>query len=181
MKTFTRTLLVAMTVILTGTAYSQTFEQSLEAYDRKDYKVAFAGFKSSAEQGDANAQFHLALMFADGLGVPKDDQQVAFWYCRAAEQGNVSAQYNLGLINAYGMGVPEDVEKAYFWWLLSSIGGNQLSVKNRDMIEKRLTLQQRANAQVAARIWTPVPNGRPTACVWPPVSPQGAWTPAALR
>lgn len=172
MKTFTRTLILAMTVILSGTAYSQTFEQSLEAYDKKDYKTAFAGFKSSAEQGNANAQFHLALMFAEGKGVPKDDQQVAFWYCRAAEQGNVSAQYNLGLIYAYGVGVPEDVEKAYFWWLLSSTDGNQTSVRNRDVIEKRLTLQQRANAQVSARTWTPMPNGRPTICVWPPAPPQ---------
>ena len=87
--------------------------------------------------------------------VPKDDQLAVNWYRKAAEQGNASAQFNLGVRYANGRGVPKDDELAYFWWLLSSARGNETGIRNRDIIEKSLTPQQRASAQLAARTWKP--------------------------
>jgi uncharacterized protein len=55
-----------------------------------------------AEQGDANAQFKLGLMYYNGEGVPEDDAEAVKWYRKAAEQGLAGAQFNLGVMYAYG-------------------------------------------------------------------------------
>ena len=54
-----------------------------------------------------------------------------------------------------GQGVPKDDQQTYFWWLLSSAQGDQQALKNRDLIERRLTPEQRAAAQALARTWQP--------------------------
>lgn len=61
-----------------------------------------AELKSKAEQGDANAQNNLGIMYAYGNGVPKDLKEAVRLYRRAAEQGLVIAQYNL--VNTYDTG-----------------------------------------------------------------------------
>jgi len=48
--------------------------------------------RQEAEQGHAEAQFNLGLMYIDGQGVPQDYTQAAQWYRKAAEQGDATAQ-----------------------------------------------------------------------------------------
>ena len=149
-------LIVAVILVAaSASAFTQTFEQSIQAYERKDYVTALAGFKKLAEQGNASAQSNLGMMYANGQGAPKDEQLAVNWFRKAAEQGVAIAQFNLGLMYANGQGVPKDEELAYFWWLLSSARGNKSGIRNRDIIEQALTPQQRASAQLAARTWKP--------------------------
>ena len=68
--------------------------------------------RSLAEQGDAEAQFHLGVSYATGEGVPKDAVKAVEWMRKAAEQGYAEAQFNLGLMNKKGNGVPKEAEKA---------------------------------------------------------------------
>ena len=121
----------------------------------KDDQQAVAWSRKAAEQGHAAAQRSLGVMYANGRGVPKDDQQAVAWSRKAAEQGNAAAQSNLGLMYAIGTGVPKDDQQAYFWWLLSSAQGYEQARKNRDILESRLTPNQRAAAQAQARDWKP--------------------------
>ena len=121
----------------------------------KDDQQAVFWFRKAADQGDAEAQFNLGGNYERGEGVAKDDQQAVLWYRRAADQGTADAQFNLGLMYAEGRGVPKNDQKAYFWWLLASVGADASSVKNRDIVEKLLTPQQRAAAQADARNWKP--------------------------
>ncbi|WP_372827646.1 trypsin-like peptidase domain-containing protein [Polaromonas sp.] len=95
---------------------AQTFEQSSLAHERKDYRTAFAGFAKLAEQGHAAAQNNLGVMYKDGQGVSKDNEQASVWYRKAAEQGNASAQFNLGLMYLGGQGVPKDEPLAVAWY-----------------------------------------------------------------
>ena len=53
--------------------------------------------QKSAEQGDADAQDKLGLMYYNGQGVPKDYKEAVKWYTKAAEQGDDSARTTLGL------------------------------------------------------------------------------------
>jgi S1-C subfamily serine protease len=78
------------------------------------------------------------------------------WFSKAALKGYASAQYILGRRYEIGRGVPKDEQTAYFWYLVSSATGLEASATSRDLIERRLTLQQRADAQAAARVWKPV-------------------------
>jgi len=46
----------------------------------------------AAEQGFANAQYNLGVMYANGEGVPEDDKQAVKWFRLAAEQGNACSR-----------------------------------------------------------------------------------------
>jgi len=66
----------------------------------------------AAEQGDADAQLALGVLYVYGEGVPQDDAEAVKWYRLAAEQGNGPAQYNLGVMYYDGEGVPQDYAEA---------------------------------------------------------------------
>ena len=71
---------------------------------------------TAAEQGLAQAQHNLGLMYSKGHGVPQDYAKAVEWYRRAAEQGNATAQNNLGVMYDNGQGVPQDHAKAVEWY-----------------------------------------------------------------
>jgi hypothetical protein len=77
-----------------------------------------------ADQGDAEAQFNLGVMYRFGRSVPEDDAEAVKWYRLAADQGAASAQYNLGLMYVYGRGVPEDDAEAVKWYRLAADQGH---------------------------------------------------------
>ena len=76
-----------------------------EAYEQGDYATALREWRPFAEQGDAEAQYNLGVMYANGEGVPKDDAEALKWYRKAAEQGFAKAQLNLGVMYTNGEGV----------------------------------------------------------------------------
>ena len=91
-------------------------------FDRSDdYLTAL---RAAAEQGDAQAQFNLGVMYATGWRVPQDDKAAVQWYARAAEQGNAHGQFNLGRMYQYGKGVQQDDELAVKWYELAAKQGD---------------------------------------------------------
>ena len=85
-------------------------------FDTSDYKAAAVWYEKAALQGDATAQSNIGYLYAQGLGVQKDDAKALYWYQKAADQGNAEGQQNLGLIYEYGYGVPKNQEQAIFWY-----------------------------------------------------------------
>ena len=73
--------------------------------------------QSKANQGDADAQFNLALLYYTGLEIPKDRRYAIYWYTKAAEQGHIQAQYFLGKLYNFGEGeeVRQDFKLAVYW------------------------------------------------------------------
>jgi TPR repeat protein len=55
-------------------------------------------YRLAADQGDADAQFNLGVMYDTGRGVPQDDAEAERWYRLAADQGDANAQSNLGVM-----------------------------------------------------------------------------------
>jgi TPR repeat protein len=51
---------------------------------------AFNDCMAQAEQGDADAQTWVAMMYYEGKGVPQDDNRAFKWFTKAAEQGALS-------------------------------------------------------------------------------------------
>ena len=47
--------------------------------------------RARAEEGDADAQVNLGLMYANGEGVPQDDAEAVAWTRKAAEPGRATA------------------------------------------------------------------------------------------
>jgi len=131
------------------------FAEGRRAYDRGDYATALKEFLPLAQEGNADAQFELAVMYALGLGVPQVDKEAVKWLNLAAEQGHATAQYNLGDMYERGRGVPQDYIKAHMWFNLAGAKGNVQAVKNRDIIAAKMTPAQIAEAQRLAREWKP--------------------------
>ena len=91
-------------------------DEGVAAYKRGDYATALREFRSLAEQGFAEAQNKLGIMYQHGVGVPQDYAGAAGWYRKAAEQGDAIAQGNLCFIYANGLGVPQDYARAVGLW-----------------------------------------------------------------
>ena len=84
------TLFRLLFVVLLGSAglsANADLEKGLAAYESGDYVTALREWKLLAEQGDADAQLNLGVMYEDGEGVPQNDKTAVQWYKRAAEQG----------------------------------------------------------------------------------------------
>ena len=90
----------------------------------------FEALKARAEAGDATAQHNLGVMFANGMGVAKNDQEAVKWYRLAAEAGFARAQTNLGLMYADGAGVAENDQEAVKWYRLAAEAGDARAQTN---------------------------------------------------
>ena len=90
----------------------------------RDYAAAAPWFAKAAEQGDASAQYSLAVLYTDGLGVPRDVGRALAWYRRAAAQGYARAQNNLAWFYANGQGVARDLARAARWYRRAAEQGN---------------------------------------------------------
>ena len=128
----------------------------------RDLGEALRWFRAAAEQDDPTALFYLGVMFAEGQGVPQDNAEAARWFRRAADLGEARAQYSLGLLYAEGAaGVPDNVS-AHMWFNLaaahfpaSATGDRDAAVNYRDLVAKKMTPDQIAEAQKLAREWKP--------------------------
>ena len=54
-----------------------------------------AQLQREAQEGDPDAQYNLAYIYENGLGVPKDETKALELYQQAADQGHPAAQNNL--------------------------------------------------------------------------------------
>ena len=77
------TVLVLSFVCLPTPAWAD-FETGMDAYQRGNYATALGEWRPLAEQGDAQAQLHLGLLYATGDGVPQDYAKARQWYEKAA-------------------------------------------------------------------------------------------------
>ena len=98
-------------------------QAGLAAYERGDYKTAYREWLPLAEQGYAEAQYNLGVMYAKGQGVPQDDAEAVKWYRLAANQGYARAQTNLGFMYEKGRGVPKHDAEAVHWYRLAAEQG----------------------------------------------------------
>ena len=118
---FTTALLGASIFSFQSTAWADTleqqFQQGSEATTRGDYQTTFKFLLPLAEQGNAEAQLMLGVMYARGIGVKQDDFEAVKWYRQAAEQGYANAQAILGfsyLLGQSGVQVNKSLAKEWF-------------------------------------------------------------------
>ena len=107
--------------------------------------------RQAADQGDAEAQYNLGLMYVNGEGVPKDDAEAVRWYRLAAEQGDASAQHNLGVMYANGRGVLKDSVLAHMWSNIAGANGHEAARELRDNLERDMTRAEISRATELAR------------------------------
>jgi hypothetical protein len=111
--------IVGVTILAVAPVWGDT-AAGLAAFKNKDYQRAYQEFKAGAEAGQAEAEFDLGVLYAQGLGVLRDLNVAASWYRKAADQGNAEAQFALGQMYAHGWGVPRDTADAVRWFQMAN-------------------------------------------------------------
>ena len=145
--------ILALYIALASGTAAADFAKASIAINKGDYATAYKELKPLAEQGNVRAQFNIALMYDNGLGVPLDYHEAEKWYRKAAEQGLADAQHNLAVIFAGGKDIPQDLVKAYLWFDLAAASGMDTAKSNRDITASNMTAEQIAEAQRRARAW----------------------------
>ena len=149
--------LVLSIVCLPTPAWADT-ETGMDAYNRGDYATALKELRPLAEQGDANAQFNLGVLYYNGEGVSQDYVQARQWFEKAAAQGYVYAQNSLGVLYYKGQGVLQDYVQAHMWYSLAAANGDKKAGDLRDRLARKMTPAQIDLAQRLAQEWKPSRN-----------------------
>jgi uncharacterized protein len=120
-------LLAAVAALPCITALAGPFEDGAAANKRGSYAEAIAIWRPLAEEGDAKAQFALAVMYDMGRGVPQSRAESVKWWRRAAERGHAGAQFALASIYLEGKGVKQDSAEAAKWLQRAAEQGDAVS------------------------------------------------------
>ena len=127
----------ALSVVCLVTPAWADFKSGEKAYQRGDYTAALREWQPLAKQGQAVAQYHIGLLYANGQGVSKDDAEARQWYEKAAVQGHANAQVNLGSLYDYGRGGLQDFKMAARWYLRAANQGNNLAQQKLGLLYER--------------------------------------------
>lgn len=103
----------------------------------QDYDKAFELYEKAAQQGNAEAQYNLGVMYYSGESINQDYMQARKWFEKAASQKDADAQFNLGVIYKYGEGVRQDVTVAKEWFSKSCDNGNQEGCKSYRLLKEQ--------------------------------------------
>ena len=104
---------------------AEKYTEGSRFYGQEEYKEAAVWFRKAAEQGHAQAQSNLGIMYSQGQGVEKDYNEAVKWCRKAAEQGNEQAQGMLGVMYSKGQGVEQDYNEAVNWCRKAAEQGNE--------------------------------------------------------
>jgi TPR repeat protein len=106
------------------------FYAALDAYKREEFKTALHEWSALAEKGDAESQYRVGRLFAEGKGTDVDDASAIDWYRRAALQGHARAQSSLGFMLELGRGVERDISEAVDWYEKAARQGRAAAASN---------------------------------------------------
>jgi TPR repeat protein len=93
-------------------------------HDLGNDDVAVFWFQKAAEQGHADAQCNLGVMYENAKGVERNLTQAVDWYRKSAEQGSVCGQFHLGYAYDDGFGVPQHRAEAAVWYRKAAAQGD---------------------------------------------------------
>ena len=111
-------------VAMAGAAIAAPFDDAYAAYLRRDYATALRLLRPLVDQGSADAQDILAVMYFVGEGMPQNRAEAIRLYRLAAEQGNAHAQDTLGFVYLDGVGVQQDYAEAAKWFRMAADQGD---------------------------------------------------------
>ena len=99
-----------------STAAAAALKNAEDAEYRGDFTTAVSLFLPLANQGNAEAQVRLGLMYESGIGLPRDYAKAMILFRKAADQGDLGGALNVGSMYANGEGVRKDYAKAAAWY-----------------------------------------------------------------
>ena len=105
--------------LLSNIAVAGTLDEGMTAYQAGDYIKAYQTLLPLAKKNNADAQYYIGGMFADGLGVPQNSGKAVRWLDKAVKNNHKEAAVFLGKMYLSGRGVPLDPQKGAYYISLS--------------------------------------------------------------
>jgi TPR repeat protein len=90
---------------------------------RQTLAKAAATTRAQAEQGNAEAQSHLAHMYYYGEGIGQSYLEAARWYQKAADQDDPKAEYAIGYMYEHGQAMAKSEVEATRWYQKAADNG----------------------------------------------------------
>lgn len=81
-----------------------------------DYTGVLRYLKIGSDAGYPNSEYTLGKLYAEGVGIEKDERRAAELFLSASIKGFAKAQYNLGKIYRDGNGMRQDAQLSLFWF-----------------------------------------------------------------
>ena len=95
---------------------AEAMKGATAAMNTMEFKRAIETLKPLADKGDANAQFNLGAIYANGRGVPPDPREAVRLYRLAASKGHLGAMNNLAFMLKTGSGTEKNEREALSWY-----------------------------------------------------------------
>lgn len=95
----------------------------IAAFEAKYFSRAMQLLSPLTEQGNAEAQYRVAMMLLNGLGMARNELLAYRWMRAAAEQGHSLAQHGLGFMYLEGECVNKNPSIAAHWFQLAAEQG----------------------------------------------------------
>ncbi len=106
----------------------------IAAFEAKNFSQAMRLLGPPADNGMAEAQYRLAVMYQRGLGVVRNELMAYRWMTAAAEQGMALAEHGLGCMYLDGDCVKQNAGAAKTWLSKAADQGLEGSRMLLDMI-----------------------------------------------
>jgi TPR repeat protein len=90
---------LVLALLVVSPAMAQDFIKGLAAYEQDDYAGALREWRPLAEKGHAKAQFNLAMLHAEGHGVPHNDVLGYMWFELSFAHGYKRAKLGIAAVS----------------------------------------------------------------------------------
>ncbi len=161
-------LILAVALLLNSASpVSSDADKAFRDFERGDYSLALKGWTVLANQGNAEGQYFLGNMYAEGLGAPRDYARAAFWFAESASQGYSHGQFALGYLYEHGWGVSKDCSNALKWYGLAADQGLAMAHSNIGLMyeEGRGVWQDYAKAHMRYSLAISLSNSNPSTAI----------------
>ncbi len=120
-------VIAAGLMLLTGASLSspRDFEIGMQALREGNFAEAYCRWKPLAKKGNAEAQYNLGWLYANGNGLNVDVKQAVHWWRDAALQGHADAQFAIALAYTTGEGLKKDLKEAVKWYVIAAEQGHR--------------------------------------------------------
>ena len=119
-----------MAASLTLLAACSEYNSASQQYQIGNYKQAFEQFEKLSKSGDVRAQFDLAQMYNQGIGITANAEMGWKWLLQSAKGGNPSAMLEMGMRYESGVGAEQNFIMALDWYRKASAAGNEVASFN---------------------------------------------------
>ena len=145
-----RSVFMTLVVLLIGAGPVRAdIEGARQLMEQSKFTEAREQLLPAAQAGNADAEELIGVMYAMGLGVPRDDERAFEWYLRSALKGHPGAQSGVGWYYEVGRGIPApDLVRAYAWYVLSAIGGDPDAAVSQQEVIKKMKPEEIAKAKL---------------------------------